>query len=79
MLYDYLNNIERGIKNIGDGYFRPYGWQERKNWKKAMSFSYNDVNRWIYDLNLIIDNLNNESNALFPSETLFPRDNLYPR
>jgi len=78
LLYDYLNNIEEGIKNIGNAYYKPYGWQNTKTWKAKQSFSYKDVNRWINDLNLVIDRLNNESNSLFPSDTLYPSENLLP-
>ena len=78
LLYTYLNNIENGIKALGKGYFKPYGWQDTKAWIGGMSFSYRDVNRWITDLNLLEERLNNESNTLFPSDTLYPSDNLLP-
>lgn len=78
LLYTYLNNIEDGLKNIGKVYFRPKGWQETKTWAGGMSFSYRDVNRWINNLNLIIDRLNTESNTLFPSDTLYPSETLLP-
>ena len=78
LLYTYLNNIENGIKAIGKGYFRPYGWQNTKTWSRGMAFSYKDVNRWITDLNLIEERLDNESNTLFPSDTLYPSETLLP-
>ena len=78
LLYTYLNNIETGIKNIGKYYYKPYGWQKTKTWKAKQSFSYNDVNRWINDLNLVIDRLNTESSSLFPSDTLYPNETLLP-
>ena len=78
LIYTYLNNIENGIENLGKGYFRPYGWQGKKTWTKGMSFSYKDVNRWIIDLNLIEERLNNESSQLLPSDTLYPSDDLLP-
>ena len=78
LLYTYLNNIEEGIKNIGKYYFRPYGWQKTKTWAKGMGFSYRDFNRWINNINLVIDRLDNESNTLLPSDTLYPSDNLLP-
>lgn len=78
LLYSYLNNIEEGIENLGKYYFRPYGWQKAKEWSKGMGFSYKDVNRWINDLNLIEERLNNESSSLFPSDTLYPNDTLLP-
>lgn len=78
LLYTYLNNIENGIKALGKGYFRPYGWQKPKIWTGGISFSYRDVNRWITNLNLIEERLDNESNTLFPSDTLYPSDNLLP-
>lgn len=78
LIYSYLNNIEDGIKNIGKYYYRPYGWQDTKTWKAKESFSYKDVNRWINDLNLVIDRLNTESSSLFPSDTLYPSETLLP-
>lgn len=78
LIYTYLNHIEKGIENLGKYYFRPYGWQNKKNWDKGMSFSYRDVNNWIANLNLIEERLNNESSLLLPSDTLYPRDDLLP-
>lgn len=78
LLYTYLNNIENGIENLGKGYFKPYGWQNTKTWNKGMSFSYKDVNRWLNNLNIIEERLDNESSQLFPSDTLYPSDNLLP-
>ena len=62
LIYTYLNNIEDGINNLAEGYFRPYGWQNKKIWTKGMSFSYIDVNRWITNLNLIEYELNTNPN-----------------
>lgn len=78
LLYTYLNNIEEGIKALGKGYFRPYGWKKTKTWAGGMSFSYRDVNRWITDLDLIEERLDNESSTLFPSDTLYPSETLFP-
>lgn len=78
LLYTYLNNIETGIKNIGKYYYKPYKWQNTKIWEARESFNYNDVNRWVNDLNLVIDRLNTESSSLFPSDTLYPSETLLP-
>ena len=78
LLNTYLNHIEEGIKNLGKDYFRPTGWQETKTWTAGMSFSYKDVNRWIIDLQLIEERLENESSTLFPSDTLYPSETLLP-
>lgn len=78
LVYTYLNNIEIGLKNIGKYYYRPYGWQNTKLWEAKQSFSYKDVNRWINDINLVIDRLNTESSSLFPSDTLYPSETLLP-
>ena len=43
-----------------------------------MGFSYRDLNRWINNLNLVIDRINTESNTLFPSDTLYPSETLLP-
>ena len=78
LIYHYLNNIEEGIYNLGKGYFRPFGWQTKKVWYRTMGFSYRDVNRWITNLNLIEERLDNESGTLFPSDTLYPSETLLP-
>ena len=79
LLDSYLNNIEQGIFNLGKYYYKPLGWQKTKEWQPLMSFSYKDVNRWIKNLNLIQEALNNESSMLLPSDTLYPSDTLLPR
>lgn len=78
LLSSYVNNIEQGITKLGQGYFRPYGWQKGHPWVGNLSFSYRDVNRWINNLNLIEERLDNESNTLFPSDTLYPSETLLP-
>ena len=78
LIYTYLNNIEEGIKALGKGYFRPYGWQKTKTWTAGKGFSYRDVNRWINNLDLIEERISQESNTLLPSDTLYPSDNLLP-
>lgn len=78
LLITYLNNIETGIKNIGKYYYKPYGWSKTKTWQAKQSFSYKDVNRWVNNLNLVIDRLNTESSSLFPSDTLYPSETLLP-
>lgn len=78
LLYTYLNNIEEGLKNCGEYYYRPYGWQNTKTWLPKESFSYRDLNRWVNNINILIDKLDNESNSLFPSDTLYPSETLFP-
>lgn len=78
LLYTYLNNIENGIENLGIGYYKPNGWQNKKVWTKGMSFSYKDVNRWLNNLDLIEAELNNHTenlkfnnNVYFNNTTIF--------
>ena len=78
LLNSYLNHIETGIDNLGKYYYKPYGWQERKNWRGGMSFSYKDVNRWLDNIRIIKERLDNESGLLYPSDDLYPSDNLLP-
>ena len=69
-----LDNIERGIANIGYYFYKPIGWQNAREWlgtsdtnngvikngTNIQNISYQDVNRWINNLNLInFDNLDN--------------------
>lgn len=78
LLASDLNKIENGIKNIGKYYFRPKGWKKTKTWIPKMSFSYEDINRWIDNLNLVIDRINNESSELLPRDDLYPSETLLP-
>ena len=53
-----IDNIENGIKNIGYYYYTPVGWLPNKTWIVGLginskNISYNDLNRWINNLNLI--------------------------
>lgn len=78
LIYTYLNNIENGIQALAEGYYKPYGWREKKTWDKGMSFSYIDVNRWWNNLNLIqnevnqhTENLKFNNNVYFDNTTIF--------
>lgn len=61
-----IDHIENGIKNIGIYYYKPTGWQSEKEWLgtaktdssnnygvNITSISYQDLNRWVNNLNLI--------------------------
>lgn len=53
-----IDNIERGIKNIGKYYYQPEGWIEAKEWidetgVNTRNISYRDLNRWLTNLDLI--------------------------
>lgn len=67
-----LDNIENGIKNIGFYYYKPNNWISTIEWLKTCTIndndnnvnmrniSYQDLNRWVTDLNLInFDDLQN--------------------
>ena len=60
-----IDRIEQGIENIGKYYNKPLGWITTKDWFQTgemgknieygvgtKSLSYQDINRWITDLNL---------------------------
>ena len=56
-----IDRIEKAIENIGFHYFKPAGWIAMKEWldkERKASFDYNDVNRWINNLNLMYKYLN---------------------
>lgn len=77
LIYTYLNNIEDGINNLAVGYFKPYGWQNKKIWTKGMAFSYRDVNRWIENLNLIEHELSTNPNRTIWNGQSFENWNSY--
>lgn len=68
-----LDNIERGVKNIGYYYRKPIGWLSDRQWLKTITIednfdvnlnkqniSYQDLNRWVNNLSLInFENLDN--------------------
>lgn len=60
-----MENIERGVDNIGKYYYKPIGWMDCKKWLKSSgtnikNISYQDLNRWVDDLKIInFDNLEN--------------------
>ena len=66
-----IDHIENGVKNIGEYYYKPPYWVANRSWLKTcntvdydnntnmQNISYQDLNRWVNDLNLInFDNLN---------------------
>lgn len=75
LIYTYLNNIENGIQALAEGYYKPYGWREKKTWDKGMSFSYMDVNRWIDNLNLIENEINKHTKILKFNDNVYFSDN----
>lgn len=60
-----IDNIEKGIKNIGEYYYKPSGWITAREWlpmtdidyrpthTNIQNISYQDLNRWLTDLSLI--------------------------
>jgi hypothetical protein len=63
-----IDNIEQGVKKIGQFYTKSNEWITDKDWRLYgknygtgyMSFSYIDINRWITNLNTIdIDEIDN--------------------
>ncbi len=62
-----VSRIEVGIDNLGLGLFKPTDWINTRNWnltttsetKNKNAFSYEDINRWLFNLNLI-DNIKDD-------------------
>ena len=53
-----IENIERGVDNIGYYYYKPIGWIGSKRWINSSginmkNISYQDLNRWADNLNMI--------------------------
>lgn len=72
-----IDNIEQGVKNLGDYFTKPLGWITTKEWIKtntitgssdygvgSKGFSYQDINRWINNLKLL-DNVDIESGTFW--------------
>lgn len=52
-----IENIERGVDNIGKYYYKPTGWVNSRQWLMPLginmkNISYQDLNRWVDDLNI---------------------------
>lgn len=60
-----IENIERGVDNIGKYYYKPTGWVNSRQWLVPLginmkNISYQDLNRWVDNLNIInFDDLEN--------------------
>lgn len=51
-----VERIEQGVENLGKYFYKPQNWVLTKEWKndsRKAVFDYNDVNRWIKNINLI--------------------------
>lgn len=62
-----ISRIEKAIDNLGENLFKPNEWITTRKWiinvsNSKQSFSYNDINRWIKNLDLIEKNKNNNFN-----------------
>lgn len=56
-----IDRIEQGIENLGEYFYKPYGWIETRTWineSRKSIFDYNDINRWINNVNLIYEHKN---------------------
>lgn len=63
-----IDRIERGVNNLKEYWYEPEGWQECKVWltgeeteQVIKSFSFEDINRWIIDLDLAEEVIGDES------------------
>lgn len=55
-----IDRIEKGVDNLGYYYYKPQEWETTKIWipegntqEIKKGFSYQDINRWIYNMDLI--------------------------
>ncbi len=58
-----IDKIERNIMNLSYDFFQPFGYIKNKIWKDSennvyKSFSYEDINRIINDMNVLYENRN---------------------
>ena len=63
-----IDRIEKGIDNLQKYWYKPDGWEECKVWLNGdetsqviKSFSFEDINRWIIDLDLAEETIGDES------------------
>ena len=70
-----IKHIEEGIEYIGALLEYPAGWEQSKNWGAFGRISYEDVNRWLKNIDLL---MNSELNPLLPREDLYPSETLVP-
>ena len=63
-----IDRIEKGIDNLQKYWYKPDGWEECKVWltgeeteQVIKSFSFEDINRWIIDLDLMEEVIGDES------------------
>ena len=60
-----IDRIETGVNNLGYYLYEPDGWVATKTWITSdnlypiKSFDYRDYNRWLSDIGLIEDNIEN--------------------
>lgn len=56
-----IKRIEEGIENLGLYFYKPSGWIPTKKWLingNKSAFIYDDINRWINNINLIYEHKN---------------------
>lgn len=61
-----IDKIERNIMNLSFDFFQPVGYKKNKVWKDSESnvykaFNYEDMNRMINDINVLIENKSDTS------------------
>ena len=63
-----IDRIEKGIDNLQKYWYKPDGWEECKVWltgeeteQVIKSFSFEDINRWVIDLDLMEEVIGDES------------------
>lgn len=74
---DDINNIEEAIDKIADYFGYPMGYIKKRKWnlKGTNNISYEDINRWLKNINFL---RKSEFNPLVPSNTLKPSNTLMP-
>lgn len=70
-----IDRIERGVDNLGYYYYKPQNWETTKIWipkgntqEIKKGFSYQDINRWLFNMNLI-DEIKDDNSTIWNGQS----------
>ena len=70
-----VDRIEKAIDNLGYYYYKPQNWEITKIWipkgntqEIKKGFSYQDINRWLFNMNLI-DEIKDDNSTIWNGQS----------